>query len=157
MRATRPSSYPGTEVSISVSGHQSFKLQESLSFILIYVVHPLARCPKVTASSLYTISACERFHRNGSTVKQWEETGTCIFGESRNSWEKKTDKMRIVVIWRKGRKCAQVKMHMVSVILHLLKRVVMCMLVLAALFLVSYCKFEIFKNKYSLSKSTFKL
>ena len=46
---------------------------------------------------------------------------------------------------------------MVSVILHLFKRVVMCMLVLTALFLVSYCKFEIFKNKYSLNKSTFKL
>lgn len=85
VRATRPSSYPGTEASISVSGHQSFKLWESLNFILIYVVHPLARCPKVTAASLYTISACERFHRNGSTVQQWEETGTYIFGESRNS------------------------------------------------------------------------
>lgn len=103
-----------------------------------------ARCPKVTASSLYTISACERFHRNGSTVQQWEETGTYIFGKRRNSWEKKNDKMRIVVIWRRGRKCAPVKMHMVSVILHLLKRVVICMLVLAALFLVCYCKFEIF-------------
>ena len=65
--------------------------------------------------------------------------------------------MRIVVIWRRGRKCAPVKMHMVSGILHLLKRVVICRLVLAALFLVSYCKFEIFKNKYSLSKPTFKL
>ena len=38
------------------------------------------------------------------------------------------------------------KMHMVSGILHLLKRVVICRLVLAALFLVSYCKFEIFKK-----------
>ena len=37
---------------------------------------------------------------------------------------KKNDKKRIVVTWRRGRKCAQVKMHMVSVILYLLKRVV---------------------------------
>ena len=78
-------------------------------------------------------------------------------GKAETPEKRKMIKMRIVVIWRRGRKCDQVKMHMVSVILHLFKRVVMCMLVLTALFLVSYCKFEIFKNKYSLNKSTFKI
>ena len=140
----------------SASQYQTTRVS-NCGVCVLYLDLFCARCPKVTASSLYTISACERFHRNGSTVQQWEETGTYIFGECRNSWEKKNDKMRIVVIWRRGRKCAPVKMHMVSGILHLLKSVVICRLVLAALFLVSYCKFEIFKNKYSLSKSTFKL
>ena len=122
---------------------QSFELWELyLCFVLIYLVHPLARCPKVIASALYAISSYERFHRNGSTFGLWEEKKWYIYMWWKQKYKymgKQNNKMRIVAIWRQGRKCAQVEMYMASVTFSFFKRdVSIWEFVFVALFSISY-------------------
>lgn len=67
---------------------------------------------------------------------------------------KKNYKMRIVLPGGEEKECAQVLMHRVFVIFYFLNWVE-SIWVFVALFLISYCKSEIFQNEYNLSKSTF--